>query len=496
MMDKFLLSVDNGLTTTKSVIFTLDGREIASSLADTVVDSKGDQAEIDMEQQWNNTAGVIRDVITKSGICPSDIIGIGNSGHGAGLYCLDRETRPVRKAISSMDSRTIGILEEWREQGKSPYDRLHQNFWSGQAIPILSWLKRNEPENYKKINKIFMVKDWIIYKMTGTTGIEYTDASNSGLINPLSKEIDKTILEQFGLREIYGKIPALRKTTDIAGYVTEKTAAETGLKAGTPVMGGVYDCVACSLGSGVFSNDKYSLIAGTWNVNSGIEEQLISRSETIKCSLYADINRYFYVESSASSAVILEWFIDNVINGLIPDGINKKELYRLFENGVEGICPKEVNIVYTPFLYKSHLSKSLEGSFWGIKPEHNIYHMVRAIFEGVAFAHRKHVENLKNSEIVRNKAVLSGGASNSKVWCQIFADVLDMDVITTETFQVGALGTAICTAVALGCYPDIKAAIEGMVREKEQYWPNKGNNDLYMKKYKEFNKIIDNFDNN
>lgn len=135
-MNEFLLSVDNGLTTTKAVLFTLYGNEIASSTADTIVESRGDQAEIDMELQWNNTAAVIKDVIQKSGICPYDIIGIGNSGHGAGLYCLDSENRPVRKAISSMDARANGILKDWADEGRSPYERLYQNFRSGQSVPV------------------------------------------------------------------------------------------------------------------------------------------------------------------------------------------------------------------------------------------------------------------------------------------------------------------------------------------------------------------------
>ena len=492
-MEKYLLCIDNGLTKTKSVIYALDGREIASSLIDTIVDSKDDWAEIDMELQWRNTAAVIRDVIARSGICPSDIIGIGNSGHGAGLYCLDSENKPVRKAVSSMDARANSILEQWKREGKSPYDRLYQNFWSGQAIPILSWIKTYERSNYEKIDKIFMVKDWIIFQLTGVAGIEYTDSSNSGLINPLDKTVDREILERFGIGEIYEKIPNLRKSMDIAGTVTKKAAEETGLAEGTPVAGGIFDCIACAVGSGVIDNKRYSLIAGTWNINSGIEENLIGRSETVKCSLYIDIDKYFYVESSATSAVNLEWFVRNIINGFIPTDMPDKELFSMIETGICNIGIHESNVIYTPFLYKSSLSDKLEGSFWGIKPEYGIYHMLKAVYEGVVFAHLKHIENLKKDGIARNKAVLSGGASKSSVWCQMFADILNMEIITTQSLQVGALGAAMCTAVAVGEYTDIESAIRVMVKDKDTYHPNKENHELYMRKYKEFNRIIGTF---
>lgn len=493
-MAKYVLSIDNGLTTTKAVIFTLTGKEIASSLTNTVVETRDEYAEIDMELQWENTAKVIKGAIENAKIDPSDIIGIGNSGHGAGLYCLDGDNKPVRRAISSMDARSLSLIKEWEKEGKSTYNRLYQNLWSGQAIPVLGWLKRHEPHSYQKIQNILMVKDWIIYNLTGNIGIEYTDASNSGLIDPLSKDIDLEILRLFDLEDSYKKIPPLRKTTDIAGYVTERASKITGLKVGTPVIGGVFDVIACALGSGVHNEDKYSLIAGTWNINSGIEGKLTASSESIKCSLFVDIDRYIYVESSATSAVNLEWFMDNIIMGFGFKDLPKKEIYKAMDREVNKIDPKDSSIIYTPFLYKSHLSENLEGSFLGIKAEHNIFHMLRAVFEGVVFAHLKHIENLKDAGVVRSKVVLSGGASNSDVWCQMFSDILNMEVGTANTSQEGALGTAICTTVALGIYKTIGKAIDSMVEEGITFYPNKDRHRDYMKKYKEFNRIIHKFD--
>lgn len=493
-MEKYILCIDNGLTTTKAVIFTPDGREIASSLTNTVVENRDECAEIDMELQWKNTASVIRESIKKAGINPDNIVGIGNSGHGAGLYCLDKDNKPVRKAVSSMDARAIKLLEEWDMEGKSSYHSLYQNLWSGQAIPILAWLKRNEPESYKKIEKIFMVKDWIIYRLTGNAAIEYTDASNSGLLNPISKNIDREVLKSFGIEEIFEKIPPLRKTTDIAGYVTKEAVEATGLSIGTPVTGGVYDVIACALGSGVYEEDKYILIAGTWNINTGIREKLVHSCETMKCSLFADIERYIYVESSATSAVNLEWFVDNVIKGFGLKDMSNRQIYNIIDEKISNIDPEGSNIIYMPFLYKSQLSKNLDGSFFGIKAEHNIFNMLRALFEGVAFAHLKHIESLKNAGVIREKAVLSGGASNSNVWCQMFSDILNMEIITTQASQVGALGTAVCTTVALGEYKSFKEAIDVMVKDKEHYYPDGKRHEVYMRKYKEFNRVIDKFD--
>ena len=206
-----------------------------------------------------------------------------------------------------------------------------------------------------------------------------------------------------------------------------------------------------------------------------------------------DINKYIYVESSATSAVNLEWFIDNVIKGIGLNSLSNKQIYKMIDEEIDKIKPEESNIIYTPFLYKSHLVKKLEGSFFGIKAEYNIFHMLRAVFEGVVFAHYMHIENLKKAGIIRESAVLSGGASNSGVWCQMFADVLNREIATTNTSQVGALGTAVCVAVALNEYSNFKEAISVMVKDNKRYYPEPKMHEIYMKKYYAFQTMINKF---
>lgn len=491
-MGKYLLSVDNGLTTTKAVLFTLEGKEVASGHVSTVIENKGDFSELDMDLQWENTAKAIRECLAKSDVRSEDIIGVGNSGHGAGLYCLDQNGRPVRKAISSMDTRADNIIDSWNGDGRTPRDIIYQNFWSGHAVPILSWLKQYEPENYENIKTVLMVKDWIRFRLTGELGIEYTDASNSGMINPRGKNVDLGLFRIFDIEEAFYKMPKLYKTTDIAGYVNKTAAADTGLPAGIPVIGGVFDCIACSLGSGVYDKDKYNIIAGTWSINSGIEDQLYDPGDTMKATLFVDIDKYYYSESSATSAVNLNWFIDNVMKGFARFDVQDEELFRIITEKLGQIDPKDSEVIYMPFLYKSHLSH-MNGAFLGLKPEHNIFHMLRALYEGVVFAHRKHIDNLRNYGIVRRSAMLSGGAAKSPLWCQMFADILNMEIMTADTYEAGALGTAACTAVALGIYKDLKEAITAMVKVKKCYYPDTSTKEVYDAKYVTFNTLLKKF---
>ncbi len=495
MLGGYVMSIDNGLTTTKAVIFNLDGHEIATVVVDTVIENKGDWAEIDMELQWKNTAAVIKAALAKSGIDAGEVIGIGNSGHGAGIYLLDQSGNPVRKAISSMDGRAVDIIENWQRNGITNYALTYQNMWLGQPVPLLYWLKRNEPANYQKVHTILMAKDWIRYQLTGELNLEYTDASNSGLVNLTTKTFDPEIFSPYGIPEIYEKLPPLRKSMAVVGYVTRQAALETGLKEGTPVIGGLFDVVACALGSGIYDNKKYSITAGTWNINSGVEEKIFASPDIMEWVLYADNEKYMCIDSSATSAVNLEWFIKNIIDGLAPESFHQDNIYQLIDQNIVRFTPEEVQIIYLPFIYKSKLAKKTDGGFFGIKASHNVYHLLRAVYEGVAFAHLKHIDNLRKGGIVKQIGSLSGGASKSPFWGQLFADVLNIEIVTTKASQVGALGIAIAATVATGVYKNIEDAVRVMVREQQRYYPNQ-NTGAYREKYRRFNQIIDLYDHN
>lgn len=494
-MDKYILSVDNGLTMTKAVIFNLEGDEKACSMRKSQLHNVGNFSEIDMNLQWENTAWAINDVIKKSNINPDKIIVVGNSGHGAGLYMIDNLGKPFCNAISSMDARTMDIVNQWHKEGRECEDKTFHTIWPGQPVPILYWMKKNEPDNYKRIDRIFAAKDWIKYKLTGSVSTEYSDASNSGLVNLITKSYDSQLFKTFGISEACEKMSSLEKSTSITGFVSKEAAEETGLKKGTPVIGGLFDVVACSLGSGIYKDDKYSIIGGTWNINSGIWKKPEKTSNTIKCHYYFDTDNYLYVESSATSAVNLEWFVNKIIKGYSENNFDNSRIFKRIDREVAKIKPYENNIIYFPFLHKSFLSRNLDGSFFGIKAEHGVFNLSRAVFEGVVFAHFKHIENLKKSGIIREKAVLSGGISNSEVWCQMFSDILNFEIITTKSTQVGALGIAVCAAVALGIYGSYEEAVGVMVKEKSHYYPDKQNNKIYMEQYQRFNEIIHLFDN-
>jgi L-xylulokinase len=470
MASSRFLCVDCGLTAMKAAIFDDRGIQLADASADTPLSTRGDASEIDMETAWSLAARLAREAIARAGAGGGEIAAVGVSGHGGGLYPVDAEGRPVRPAITSMDRRAEGIVELWKKEGRSRYDLTRHHPWAGQSLPLLRWVKREEPAAYRKIRWAFGAKDWIVYRLSGSASTDRTEASNNALLNLGTGSYDPGILETFGAPEAEAMLPPQSESASVVGAVTARAAAETGIPEGTPVIAGMFDVIACAVGSGALTDDAYSLIAGTWNINSAFSGRLFAPAITTKASLGPDSGRYAYVESSATSAGNLAWIIA-MIEELCP-GADREALYAKINEGVSRVPAGAEGLSYLPFIHRSHIAPGTDGAFVGMRASHGVFHLLRAVYEGVAFAHRAHLEILSGAGLNRNRVLLSGGAAGSPAWCRIFAAALGRRVETCDASQAGARGIAAAAAVATGLYATLQEAGRSMSRIKEAYEPD------------------------
>ena len=492
--NKFFLCIDNGLSIGKTALVDLYGNvNCVVSFKNKVV-NKDNYSEVDMNYLFDQTADAIQELIQKTEVNPAEIIAVGNSGHGGGIYLVDEFGNPLKNAITSMDSRAMNLIESWEKERVEYFLKTHTHMWNGQAIPLLYWLKKNDKDNYSKIHKILFCKDWIKFKLTGAYSTDYTDASNAGLISLESKTFDADLYKIFGLEDLAYKLPKINRSEEIIGFVTEKAASKTGLKKGTPVIAGAVDFVACLIGSGLYDESAYSIVSGTWGINSAICNNLISSDDIMALILFSEENKFLAMDTSPTSAVNLEWFLSEVLEKINCNNLNRKQLYKKIDDEIIKIKPQESSIYYFPFIFKSKLSKKMEGAFFGFNASHNLYDLLYSIYEGVVFSHLMHINNLKKGDIYLNKAILSGGAANSSLWCQLFSDILNMKIITTKTSEVGLLGLAIYQSTGLNLYKNLKESIENMVKIKSIYEPDKEKNNIYKIRFKNFEKIKKLFD--
>lgn len=484
---KYLIGLDNGGTSTKAAVFDLNGKEISTAGRHTnTLTPKPGYTERDMEELWLANCACVKEALEKAGVDGKDVLGIAVCGHGKGLYAWGKDGKPACNGIISTDNRAWKYPKKWYESGvhKEVYPKLCQQLMACQQVSLLAWLKDHQKEVYDKIQYVFSVKDYVRFRLTGEAYSEATDISGSGLMDVKNARFDKEILEKFGIEEVYEKLAPLKYSYELCGAVQEEASRLTGLPVGTPVAGGMFDIDACAIAADVVSAEDMVTIAGTWSINEFISKEPILDGNIAMNSLYAIPGYYLAEECSATSSGNLEWYLKNCMEGVkIPEG---ESIYSYVNRLVESVKPEESEVYYLPFLYGSNAHPLGKAAFVGLTTYHNKAHMLRSVYEGVVFSHKRHIDKLlasrKRPEVIR----MAGGPVQSKVWVQMFADALGCPVETVDAKELGALGCAMAAAVAAGVYKNYEEAAEHMVRISDRVYPDPERTLLYQKKYEKY----------
>lgn len=492
---KYLMGIDNGGTFSKAALFDEDGNQIAVASVPTItITPKPGYTERDMDELWEVNATAIRESIKKSGINPKEIAGVSFSGHGKGLYMVGADGKPSYNGIVSTDTRAWAQVEKWYKDGtnKKVYEKTFQEILAVQPVSLLAWFKENEPEVLEKTQYIFAVKDFIRYMLTGEAYSEYTDCSGSNLVNLKTKQHDKELMRLFGLEECYDKLPPLRYSSDICGYITKEASEKTLLPEGIPVAAGMFDVNACGIASGLSDEDQMCMIAGTWSINEFIKKEPVTNG-TVNLNSFFCIPDYFLVEeSSPTSAGNMEWFIRNLMN--YEQETAKAQggsVYDVTNEWVASIEPQDCNVIFLPFLNGSNEDPLAKGTFVGLTAFHNKKYMLRAVYEGIVFSHVTHVKKLLKNRETPKSIRLSGGAANSDVWVQIFADALQIPIDVIEDKEIGAQGAAMAAGIAAGVYKDYQDAVKRTVTITKTIMPRQEYKAIYEQKYATYRAVID-----
>ena len=492
---KYLMGIDNGGTFSKAAIFDENGQQISVASVPTVtITPKPGYTERDMEELWQVNAQAVKEAIEKSGINPADIAGVSFSGHGKGLYLVGKDGKPSYNGIISPDARAWAYVKKWKEDGtaKKVYEKTYQDILACQPVSLLAWLKDNCPEVIENTKYVFAVKDYVRYRMTGEAYAEMSDFSGGNLVNLATGEYDRELMELFGIGEVYDMLPPLKYAADICGYVTKEASELTLLPEGTPVSAGMFDVNACGIASGLSDGEKMCMIAGTWSINEFIAKEPVLNGTVALNSMFCIPGYYLVEESSPTSAGNMEWFIRNLMNYEKADAkANGGSVYDITNEWVASIEPQDNNIIFLPFLNGSNEDALAKGTFIGLTAYHSKKHMLRAVYEGIVFSHLTHVKKLLRNREVPESIRLSGGAANSDVWVQIFADTLQIPIDVIEDKELGAQGAAIAAGIAAGIYKDYNDGIEKTVKITKTVQPRPEYKEIYEKKYQTYRRVIE-----
>ncbi|TPM24782.1 FGGY-family carbohydrate kinase [Mesorhizobium sp. B2-3-4] len=484
---RYLLGLDAGNTVIKAVLFDLAGRQIAMHAIDGRSHTpRPGHVERDLNELWANAREAIRTCISTAGVDASAIAAVGCAGHGNGLYLVDATGNPLL-GIQSLDTRAADLAALLDAKAG---DALHaiclQKPWPSQTPTLLAWVKANQPGLYAGAATVMLCKDFITFRLTGERVSDISDMSGAGFVRMPEAAYDDELLALYGLEGAGAKLPRLLDPADVAGFVTAEAASQTGLAAGTPVIAGYFDVVSSAMGAGVVGAGEASIIAGTWSIN-----QVFSETAGVDAGVFMVARfgpgRFVNIESSATSAANLEWYVRE----LVERGHHHDDPFGHCNAQIADVTPSADDPIFHPFLYGSRLGSDYRGGFYGVGGWHREGHLLRALFEGVMFEHRRHIEVLATAGVTFDRAVLSGGGSRSPHWPQMFADGLGVPITVPEARETGALGAAIGAGVAAGLFVDYEAGIAAMTRPRSVHQPDPAMTAHYDRRYRLYNAIAD-----
>ncbi len=479
LMKKYFLGIDNGGTACKAAVFDENGVQVCekSTRIPLAVNSNG-RTERNPEVIKEKNLELIREIMKSF---DGEISAIGLSGHGKGLYMLDKEGKPLGNGIGSTDNRALEYELKWANDGTAAKagEMTFQKVLACQPVSLLRWLKDNDRETYDRIGYVLSVNDYIGYVLTGNIAAESTAVSGTNLINLSTGEYSRELLELFGIPEMMPAMTKIIGSFESRGGITKEIAEKTGLKEGTPVAGGMFDIDACALAAGTVNENDMCMIAGTWSINEYISKKPV-KGEVSMNSYYCIPGLYVAEESSAASAGNLEWVLS----------IAKEHSYEEINSLVEKLQPEDSNVYFFPFLFASNLNPYAQASFIGLESGSTDADIFRAVYEGVVYSGYTHLERLINSCSKKPDFIrLAGGVVNSKVWTQMFADIAGIPVKVSKSPELGCKGAAMAAGIACGVYADAKAAAEKCTGDSEMVYPNTEKTEIYRRKYSTYREI-------
>ena len=458
-MDKYLLGIDIGTTDVKAIIFSLSGQEISCFRYPNRIELPVEGCfEQDMNELWDCVVYILQKLFENSNISPENIIGIGLSGQGEGLWLIDHEGNPIRPAILWNDTRAMDLVSSTDEF----FHKKHKKITGSEPGPggtnfLLKWLSINEPENLKKADCCFYCKDWIAYKLTGNKSVELTDMSTS-LLDLESSQISAEMFDILNIPECKKLFPKIINSHDIVGSITADVAKLTGLAVGTPVSAGYIDVVATGIGIGAINDNEVCSILGT----SCISEFVSSNFNTFKGNAaylkHGNANKYYCLIGTMSGTPNIDWILNGLFSDFLQEYGKTPQLFKMIEGPLSKTTVGSQGIVYHPYIRGERapfLNINARASFFGVTEKSDRWDMLRSVYEGLAYSIKDCFQSYTPSHLF-----LTGGGSNSKILVQIIADCLGIPVTVSHTKEVGAKGAAISAGIAIGLFTDLTDAVE------------------------------------
>lgn len=484
----YFMGIDLGTSSVKALI--TDERGSALGFGQRGYDIRKPRmnyAEQDMERLWDCTVSAIRGALAS---CPDGaerIAGIGFSGQMHGLVPADRDGRPVRDAVIWADQRSGEEIEDiYRAIPREEYQSVTLNALStGFLIPSLLWVKKREPENFKRIDKVLLPKDYIRSRMCGRFGTDATDASGTAVFDTKGRQWAWDFIRRLGLpAELF---PECHEAYEIAGEVTAACAEQTGLKKGTPVVYGGGDTPMQALGNGMTGPGYLVSNIGTASqISSVMGEAVHDKAYRTNTFCHVCGNTWMLSGANLSGGVALKWLMREIL---------QMESYDAMTALAGQVPPGSDGLLFFPCLCGERTpynDPGARGVYLGLTLGHTRGHLIRSAMEGIVFELKNSLSIFDELGVRYDRIIASGGGAGSRLFLELQADIFGREIYTNAGREQACMGAALTAAVGTGAFPDFARACESMVHYREEAAePNMEHHKIYMERFEVYKRIYE-----
>jgi xylulokinase len=496
----YVIGIDVGTTSTIGILIKLPDQTLA--LEARPVDLRSPHpawAEEDPEQWWKNVCEITRALIANSGVAPDDIAAIGVAGMLPAIVLLDEHDRLLRPSIQQSDGRCVAEVEELRtEIDDRAFAQLAGNGLNQQLLAAKTrWIERHEPEVFAGIATVFGSYDYVNFRLTGEKRIEQNWALEAGLTDLRAAKLSASLIAHTHLPE--RAIPQRSMSSEIIGVVTPAAAAQCGLAAGTPVVGGAADFIASGLASGLAHRGDCLLKFG-----GSVDVLAISENARPDPRLFLDYHLMpgLYVPNGCMSTggSGLNWFVANFGRGGAAEAdAAGLSAHQYLDRLAARVAPRADGVAIVPYFLGEKTpihDAAARGMISGLSFSHGVAHLWRALLESYAYAIRHHLEVFAETGAETIQFRASDGGSNSMTWMQIVADVIQKPLQLSAQHPGSCLGAAWTAAIGTGLTDDW-GAITSLTGDSRRIEPNPANAQTYSDGYaafREFYRRMQGFD--
>jgi xylulokinase len=490
------LGIDVGTSGTKVLLLGSKGKVLATAEAPhTLLTPKPGWTEQKPEEWYQAAAQATRAVLKKAKAKPGDVQAIGLSGQMHGSVFLDGAGKVLRPALLWNDQRTAAQCQEIEAKagGRSALIQMVSNpALTGFTAPKILWLRENEPKKYDQCRQVLLPKDYIRYRLTGEFASEVSDASGTLLLDVTKRNWHDGLISLLGIDKAL--LPKVFESQEVSGKLTATAAADFGLTAGVPVVGGGGDQAAGAVGTGVVEAGLVSASMGTSGVifaaSPGPQTDPEGRVHTM---CHAIPNTWCVFGCMLSAGGSFQYMRNTLfaaeVAKLQKAGKDPGAVYPQMIEEAASVPAGTEGLYYLPYLTGErcpHADPCARAGFIGLTPRHTRAHLLRATLEGITYGMREQIMIFRQMGIPVLQVRASGGGARSVFWRQLQADMYQAPVVTINVSEGAALGVAILAAVGAGEYASVPEACAAIIRVKERSQPAKKTAALYDGHYAKY----------